>query len=355
MTMSPSRQRKSVEPTSASHAEPKALENFPSIPFSGREEKLRDLHEKYFEPFYQLGEKCDFNGLHGVKLSARAWCSEKSTASILIVSGRNESHAKYAEVAYDFFTRGYDVFCYDHRGQGFSERELPDSQIGWVESFQAYVNDLSVFFSQVVEPRSKGPLFLLAHSMGATICSLWLSQSRVPISAVMFTAPMVELILKPYPRVVVDLLVARALKEGREREYIPGGKDFEPLGYGLDLTNCRARRDWNRDLFTRYPQIQLGSPSFRWLHEAMNVERRLAHFRFPQSVPCPLLVWQAGQDQVVKSNFVRFAGQSPTSFILAYEAKAQHELLQERDEVRQRVMCQTLAFFEAWKFAGESR
>jgi lysophospholipase len=327
----------------------RSLTDFPALPFSGREQKLNELHELFFQPFYEAAEQCDFKGVKGVRLSARAWRCASSIATLMIVSGRNESHAKYAEVAYDFFTRGYDVFCFDHRGQGFSQRELANTQVGWVESFQAYVNDLSTFHEQVVEPRRQGPLFILAHSMGAAVTSLWLSQSRVRPAAVVFSAPMVELILKPYPRVVVELMVNQALKSGREKEYILGGKNIELSTYGFDLTNCRARRDWNRELFRKYPQTQLGSPSFRWLHEALLMEKRLAHLEFPRFVQCPLLVWQAGEDQVVKSNFVQFAGQSQTSFIVAYEAKAQHELLQESDEIRQRVMCQTLAFLEGWK------
>lgn len=333
----------------------KAPTDFPPIPFSEREKKLTDLHSLYIDPFYESAENLDFAGVKGIRLSARAWRSESSTATLVIVSGRNESHAKYAEVAYDFFTRGYDVYCYDHRGQGFSQRELSNSQIGWVESFQAYVNDLSTFHAQVVEPRRKGPLFLLAHSMGATIASLWLSQSRVKPAAAVFSAPMVELILKPYPRIVVELMVNQAIKAGREKEYVQGGKDIELSTYGFDLTHCRARRDWNRELFRKYPQTRLGSPSYRWLHEALLVERRLSHLEFPRFVGCPLLVWQAGDDQVVKSNFVRFAAHSQTSFIVAYEAKSQHELLQESDDIRQRIMCQTLAFFEGWKHTGEEK
>lgn len=327
----------------------RSLSDFPAVPFSGREEKLEELHSLFFEPFYNAAEHIDFDGLKGVRLSARAWRSESSTATLLLVPGRNESHAKYAEVAYDFFTRGYDVFCFDHRGQGFSQRELPRSQVGWVESFQAYVNDLSTFYEQKVEPIRKGPLFVLAHSMGAAVTSLWLSQTRLSPAAVVFSAPMVELVLKPYPRLVVELMVNRALKSGREKDYVLGGKNFQLSTYGFDLTNCRARRDWNRGIFRKYPQTQLGSPSFRWLHEALLMEKRLEHLEFPKFVKCPLLVWQAGQDQVVKNNFVQFAGQSQTSFIVAYEAKAQHELLQETDSIRQRVMCQTLAFFESWK------
>ncbi|MEN9824538.1 MAG: hypothetical protein RI953_283 [Pseudomonadota bacterium] len=353
--MAPEASGKNRKTPSKSAEQVRSLADFAPIPFMNRETQLRELHSKHIEPFYQLAERCDFTGVKGVKLSARAWCSESSTATLMIVSGRNESHAKYAEIAYDFFTRGYDVICYDHRGQGFSQRELENNQIGWVESFQAYINDLSIFYSQVVEPRRKGPLFLLAHSMGATVSSLWLSQSRMQPAAAVFTAPMVELILKPYPKVIVELMIAQGVRAGREKEYIPGGKDIDLVSYGFDLTNCAARRDWNRELFKTYPHIRLGSPSFGWLHEALRVERRLAHLEFPRFVRCPLLVWQAGEDQVVKSNFVRFAEHSQSSFILAYEAKAQHELLQERDEIRQRVMCQTLAFFEGWKYSGETQ
>jgi lysophospholipase len=322
------------------------LSEYPVLPLLGREGKLSQLHEKYFQPFYCSAEVHDFEASRSVMLSARCWRNERSHATLLIVAGRNESHAKYAEVAYDFFTRGFDVWMYDHRGQGFSQRELVDTQIGWIENFQNYVNDLSIFHDRILAPHKKKQFFLLAHSMGAAVSTLWMNQTRTQVDAAAFTAPMVDLVLKPYPRVVVSLMVAAGLRAGRDKEYIPGGTEFKADGYGFDLTNSAARRDWNRSLFSMYPQIRLGSPSYRWLHEALQVSRKLRSAGFVGAMQTPLLVWQAGADQVVKPNAHRYLRYLGEKCVLAIERRSQHELLQERDDIRARVIERTISFFE---------
>jgi lysophospholipase len=322
------------------------LAGLPVLPLLGRESKLNQLHKKFFQPFYQSAEILDFEASRNVMLSARCWRHARSHSTLLIVSGRNESHAKYAEVAYDFFTRGFDVWIYDHRGQGFSQRELLDTQIGWIESFQNYVNDLSIFHDRVLAPQKKKRFFLLAHSMGAAVSTFWMNQCHIRPDAAAFTAPMIDLILKPYPRVVVSMMVAAGLKAGREKEYIPGGSAFSSEDYGFDLTNSAARRDWNRTLFNTYPQIRLGSPSYRWLHEALQVARKLGSAGFVAIKTTPLLVWQAGADQVVKPNVHRYLRHLSEKSVLAVERRSQHELLQEQDEIRARVIERTISFFE---------
>lgn len=329
-----------------------ALAEFPVIPLLGREVRLVQLHESYFQPFYQRAERCDFEGTRGVCLSARNWQHSRSHSTLLIVAGRNESHAKYAEVAYDFFTRGYDVWICDHRGQGFSQRELLNTQIGWVEHFQTYINDLSLFYQRQVAKKQKKNLFVLAHSMGAAITSLWLSQSKVRPNAVVFTAPMIDLVLKPYPRFVVRAMISAGLRTGRGESYIPGGTDFKAADYGFDLTNSTARRNWNRKLFSTFPEIRLGSPSFRWLSEALKVRRKIRSSGFPQSLTCPLMVWQAGADEVVKPNAHLYLRAGLDDCIIELERRSQHELLQERDEIRARVLSKTFAFFESASAQG---
>lgn len=337
-----------------SNHHPASLADFPALPFLDREVQLENLHEKFFRPFYLLGEKCDFEATRDVVLSARCWRHSKSHSSVMIVGGRNESHLKYAELAYDFFTRGYDVWICDHRGQGFSQRELADTQIGWVDSFQNYVNDLSLFYSRVVAPHVKESLYVVAHSMGAAVTSFWLAQTRVHPTALMFSAPMFELIFKPYPKAVVAAIVAAGLRSGKDKLYIPGGTEFKAADYGFDLTGSTARRNWNRALFVRHPEIRLGSPSYRWLYEAMQVPRRLAQSDFAAALSCPLMVWQAGADQVVRPNAQQILHRAAGKCIVLSERRSQHELMQETDDIRSRVLSQTLSFFESARSGGKS-
>ncbi|WP_438876507.1 alpha/beta fold hydrolase, partial [Bacillus cereus group sp. Bce039] len=61
---------------------------------------------------------------------------------IIIVNGRIESACKYQELFYDLFHQGYDIYSFDHRGQGLSERLIADPQMGYVEQFDDYVRDM---------------------------------------------------------------------------------------------------------------------------------------------------------------------------------------------------------------------
>ena len=45
-----------------------------------------------------------------------------------MVNGRAENMLKWTELAYDVYQQGYDVLIFDHRGQGYSQRLLNDSE-----------------------------------------------------------------------------------------------------------------------------------------------------------------------------------------------------------------------------------
>ena len=48
---------------------------------------------------------------------------------------------KWTELAYDFYQQGYDVLLFDHRGQGYSQRIIP--QKGHLDEFRFYTDDMA--------------------------------------------------------------------------------------------------------------------------------------------------------------------------------------------------------------------
>ena len=113
----------------------------------------------------------------GLTLRYRTLIKSGATKSLVILPGRAEPAAKYAEIIYDLDQADLNIFILDHQGQGESDRLISDRQKGFVRDFDDYVRDLDLFMQTIVLPTAEGSeLLLLAHSMGGAIGVRYLSQ-----------------------------------------------------------------------------------------------------------------------------------------------------------------------------------
>ncbi len=71
----------------------------------------------------------------------------------MISSGRTEAAIKYKELILDLYKNGYSVYIHDHRGQGQSGRMTEDPQMGYIENFQYYIDDMKYFHDAYVKPK----------------------------------------------------------------------------------------------------------------------------------------------------------------------------------------------------------
>ena len=131
-----------------------------------------------------------------IKLAYVSILQPTPSPTVIFVNGRTESYLKYKEVAFDFFQKGYSIFLFDNRGQGLSQRLLPDAEIGYVERFDDYVDDLDEFQQKIVAPASKAPTYLIGHSMGGLITLLYLERQPKNIVKAAVTAPMIGIHFK---------------------------------------------------------------------------------------------------------------------------------------------------------------
>ncbi len=96
---------------------------------------------------------------------------------------------------------GFDVLIIDHRGQGRSGRMLPDTHRGHVVDFSDYVDDFAAFWQQESQPGPWRKRYILAHSMGGAISTLFLQRYEPQaFHAAVFCAPMFGIVL-PLPAV----------------------------------------------------------------------------------------------------------------------------------------------------------
>jgi lysophospholipase len=267
-------------------------------------------------PFFESQERFRFLGRGGVGLSALhikpdAQRRTPYSCTLVFVPGRTESFLKYAETFYDLAQLGHEIFAFDHRGQGFSERLLPDPQIGYVADFGDYRDDLQSFLATVVMERKYfSRTFIVAHSMGGALVLDTLSgaakeQSHPGLDlffqslcGVAVSAPMLAIRLG-FGEWLTEAVVAARCLMGKSKAYsaLPGPLD--PARYGNDLTHCIPRLTWYRSVLADRPQIRLGMPSNQWMLEAIRFCAALRKRLTEHPIAWPMLVITPGRDSVV--------------------------------------------------------
>jgi lysophospholipase len=119
--------------------------------------------------------------------------------------------------------------------------------------------------------------------------------------------------------------------------YIPGGKPdaWELMPFEQSsLTSDPLRYDRVRDVLKAAPWLSLGSPTISWLHSASRSIMQVNSFGFASSIKVPLLIIAAGNDSVVSTRAIEMFSTRVKICQYLVIAGAKHEILQERDEIR---------------------
>lgn len=279
----------------------------------------------------------------GLNLRAARWsCGEKARGSVTIATGRGEFIEKYFEVVGELLARRFDVVVMDWRGQGLSDRLLPDRLKGHVADFSFFEDDLDALARQVLEPFCPRPWLALGHSMGGAVLLAQAGAGRSPFARVVLSSPMIQIAL-PFPR------AANALTAGLERiglggSFVPGRRDKpnpgavkESLGAfdGNKLTADARRFARNAAILREQPLLAIGDPTVSWLNAAFRLTRRLRNPDFAPRTPIPVLIVAAGADRIAETPAAElYAGRLKAGAAITL-ADSRHEILMERDPIRQ--------------------
>lgn len=107
----------------------------------------------------------NFAGQKGLKLYYQCWLADGAPKAVLLVAhGLAEHSGRYKNLVNYFVPKGYAVYALDHRGHGKSEGIRC-----YVDRFDDYLLDLKTFFDMVCREHKDTRIFLIGHSMGATI------------------------------------------------------------------------------------------------------------------------------------------------------------------------------------------
>lgn len=319
-------------------------------PASFSKQDLPRAYQEHIQPFWQQHvQQGHFAGVAGIKIAYACAIHPQARASLVISSGRIEGYLKYQELVYDFYQQGYSVFIHDHRGQGLSGRMCDNRQLGHVADFADYVTDFKTFYQQVIQPNSPQPPVLLCHSMGSAIGALYLLDYPQDFARVVFCAPMfgVRPALPDWlGRVLIRTHAAwQGLLGGAPRYFFMQGR-YRDVPFKLNLlTSDEARYRQMQVLYQQCPQLQLGGPTGGWLAAAVDtmslLQQRAAELRLP------VLILQAGKDQIVDNNKQNtLAARLPNGNLHKF-ANSKHELLMEEDDIRSSALVLICQFFDA--------
>jgi lysophospholipase len=301
---------------------------------------------KLIDDFFKLGSDGFFKGEIGISIYYKYFLQEireKEKGAIVISNGRRESVIKYKEVIYDLYRTGYSVYILDHRGQGYSNRiNKADNQLGHIDKFEYYVNDLKYYFENIVKPGYHKKIFLLAHSMGATIGTRYIEEYPLDFNSAAFSSPMFGL---RFP--ACELI---GLLTGDKPKYLFGKKNYdneEKSFSSNNLTHSKIRYETMMNMYENNPSIRIGGPSYQWVHQSCITFKKI--FKELPKIEIPIFLILADKEDVVSSKAQRkyFYGlrelnKDVKCFTIA---GAYHELLIEKDNYRIPVITTILDFF----------
>lgn len=289
-----------------------------------------------------------FRGVDKVDLAYASFTDSANTNGTLIIStGRTESWVKYCETVWDLQDQGMNIWIIDHRGQGFSDRMLSNTDKGYVEDFSDYVKDFTEFVEDVVGARSSDDVYILAHSMGGAIATHYVADNQDMVDGFILSAPMFEIDTPPLTETMAYWAAWAALWWYGE-SYIPGGGDYA-ADYTFEengVTNSVSRHNAGKYLESTYPAIQMGSATYSWLYES--IDKTIDIDDLGCNFHVPTLLLQAGQDaRVMPDRQDDFCANASDCEVVEFSAGF-HELLNDQDSVRDAALSEVKGFLSAF-------
>lgn len=277
----------------------------------------------------------------GTRLRMAVWPSG-TKGTVLLFPGRTEYVEKYGLLAEDLAAEGYGMVAFDWRGQGLADRPAHRRDMGHVESFDEYRQDVTAFMAAIAPLNLPKPWFMIGHSMGGCI-GLRALYDGLDVAAAAFTGPMWGLQMAPLLKTVSPVIMTLAGPMGFGKTFAPTTGPWEPLTFEDNtLTTDRAQFDYMARQTDVHPELALGGPSLTWVKSA--ILETAALMEMP-ALDLPTLAIVGTGERIVDISAVKTRMASwPRGSYLSIEG-GEHEVLMETPSRRQPSLDAILALF----------
>jgi acylglycerol lipase len=269
-----------------------------------------------------------FAGAKRLEIFWQSWQGDAPTRGVVVIShGAGEHSGRYERPALELAELGYPVYALDHRGHGRSE-----GRRALVDRLDNAAADLDVLVDLARREHPDTPLFLLGHSLGATIALRYALGHQDKLDGLILSGALA--VIDPPPAPV--RLAARALSA------------IAPWMPALSVDPATVSRDPAEvEAYRTDPLVHHGKLPVRTVAEIA-----AATEAFPEqvgSLTLPLLLVHGSEDRLVSvqgSRMVYERASSEDKMLEIYDGLF-HEVLNELPEDRVRVLADIVAWLQA--------
>lgn len=272
--------------------------------------------------------------------------------TVLVFPGRTEWVEKYGRVVGHLARMGYSALVIDWRGQGLSDRLLPDRLKGHVADYVDYQMDVQAAVDCARDVGLPEPYFMIAHSMAGAI-GLRAVMQDLPVRGAVFSAPMWGVKFPLWARPVAGLLGTLTGWAGLGEAYAPS---TGAVPYILDaefkdnlLTTDPDELEFMVRHLKAVPDLALAGPTIQWVHEA-HCECKWLETQPSPALPC--LTVLGSNERIVDVPAVHTRMRNWPGGTLSLVAGGEHEVLMEGPDKLDPLLSELAAFFEAHRGAS---
>jgi lysophospholipase len=294
------------------------------------------------------GESFFWHADDGHALRVVRWQPANAKALIFLLNGRGDFVEKFSETIADCLDFGYGVVSFDWRGQGLSGR-LGVQESCHIDGFERHLRDAQGIIDASVHPFCQGlPVYILAHSMGAHLALRLLHdqdtalENPKAIARAVLVAPMLGIFTTPIPEPLARRWIAWQARRSMAKHFAPGqGIVKKMLASPLRMQRLTSDPDRFADeaaILARNPDLGVGGVTFGWLAAAFASIDVMRAPGYAQAISTPCLLLVPEREKLVRPQAtLNFAQKMPHGHAILFH-EARHELLKERDDLRQQAL-----------------